>query len=163
MIELHEVKAKIKMPFLIDGHNLIPHIRGLNLAQLDDELALIDLLNRFFKKERKNAVVFFDRAAPGGQQEIQLGFVTAHFTRPPLIADKVILNTVKGLGRSAVNYTVVTSDNEVADNARRLGARVLSSAEFARKLSISANVRKSSKQEPAVDVDYWLKVFKEKS
>jgi len=41
------------MPFLIDGHNLIPHIRGLSLSQLDDELALLDLLNNYFKKERK--------------------------------------------------------------------------------------------------------------
>ena len=151
------------MPFLIDGHNLIPHIRGLSLSQLDDELVLIDLLNSYFKKERKNAVVFFDRAAPGGEQEIRRGFVTAHFTRPPLNADQAIRNAVRGLGRSAANYTVITSDNEVADNARRQGARVISSAEFARTLSAPGKSRKSGKQEPVEDVDYWLKVFKDKS
>ena len=89
--------------------------------------------------------------------------MTAHFTRPPLNADQAIRNAVRELGRSAANYTVITSDNEVADNARRMGARVLSSAEFARKLSAPTHSKKSGKQEPVEDVDYWLKVFKGKS
>jgi len=152
------------MPFLIDGHNLIPHIHGLSLSQLDDELALLELLDGFFKKERKKAVVFFDRAAPGGEQDIRRGFVTAHFTRPPLNADQAIRNAMRGLGRSAANYTVITSDNEVGDSAQRLGARVLSSAEFAQKLSaVRGKGKKSNKQGPVEDVDYWLKVFKGKS
>lgn len=151
------------MPFLIDGHNLIPHIRGLSLSQLDDELALLELLDAYFKKERKNAIVFFDRAATGGDQDIRRGFVTAHFTRPPLNADQAIRNAVRRLGRSAANYTVITSDNAVGDNALRLGARVLSSVEFARKLSAPVKSRKSGKHEPVEDVDYWLNVFKRKS
>jgi len=163
MIELRATRTTIKMPFLIDGHNLIPRIRGLSLSQLDDELALLELLNSFFKKERKNAVVFFDRAAPGGEQEIRRSFVTAHFTRPPLNADQAIRNAVRGLGRSAANYTVITSDNEVADSAQRLGARVQSSEEFARILSTPAKRRKSNKQDPGEDVEYWLKIFKGKS
>ncbi|MDP2989124.1 MAG: NYN domain-containing protein, partial [Kiritimatiellota bacterium] len=97
------------MPFLIDGHNLIPHVRGLSLAQPDDELALLELLDGYFKDERKKAVVFFDKAAPGVEQNIQRGFVSAHFTRPPLNADIGIRNAIRELGRSAVNYTVVTS------------------------------------------------------
>ena len=150
------------MPFLIDGHNLIPHIPGLSLSQLDDELALISLLDSYFKKNRKNAIVFFDRAAPGGAQEIRRGFVAAHFTRPPLTADQAIRNMVTGLGRSATNYTVITSDNEVGDSAQRMGAKVLSSAEFARNLSTPEKSRKSGKQEIVEDVEYWLKVFKGK-
>jgi len=162
MIELRATRKKT-MPFLIDGHNLIPHIRGLSLSQLDDELALIDLLNRYFKKERRNATIFFDRAAPGGGQEIRRGFVTAHFTRSPLNADQAIRNAVRGLGRSAANYTVITSDNEVADNAQRSGARVLSSAEFAQKLTVHEKSGKSGEKEQAEDVDYWLRMFKGKS
>ena len=152
------------MPFLIDGHNLIPYIRGLSLSQLDDELALLDLLEGYFKKERKKAVVFYDRAAPGGEKEIRRGFVTAHFTRPPLNADQAIRNAVKGLGRTSANYTVITSDNEVGDRAQRLGARVLSSAKFAQKLStVPGKGKKSGMQDPVEDVDYWLKVFNRKS
>lgn len=151
------------MPFLIDGHNLIPHVRGLSLAQLDDELALLELLDGYFKSERKKAIVFFDKAAPGADQDLQRGFVSAHFTRQPLNADKAIRIAVRGLGRAAANYTVVTSDLEVSDNARRLGAKVLSSAEFAQMLASSEKRKKSVKHEPANDVDYWLKVFGGKS
>ena len=46
------------MPFLIDGHNLIPHIRGLSLSQLDDELALLGLLNSFLKGTQKSRCLF---------------------------------------------------------------------------------------------------------
>lgn len=151
------------MPFLIDGHNLIPHVRGLSLAQPDDELALLELLDGYFKDERKKAVVFFDKAAPGVEQNIQRGFVSAHFTRPPLNADKAIRNAIRELGRSAVNYTVVTSDLEVSDNARRLRAHVLSSAEFAQMLASGGRRNKDVKREPADDMDYWMKVFGGKS
>ena len=151
------------MPFIIDGHNLIPHICGLSLAQLDVELALLELLDGYFKGKRKSAIVFFDKAAPGGEQNIKRGFVSAHFTRPPLNADKAIWNTVRGLGKSAANYTVITSDLEVSDSARRLGAKVLSSAEFAQKLSTDWKRKKSGKHEPVEDMDYWLKVFRGKS
>jgi len=89
--------------------------------------------------------------------------VTAHFTRPPLNADQAIRNAVRGLGRSAANYTVITSDKEVADNARRQGAKVISSKEFAQKLSAPGKGKKSDGQEIVEDVDYWLKVFKGKS
>ena len=131
------------MPFLIDGHNLIPHVRGLSFAQPDDELTLLELLDGYFKGERKKAVVFFDKAAPGAEQNLQRGFVSAHFTRPPLNADKAIRNVIRELGRSAVNYTVVTSDLEVSDNARHLGAQVLSSAEFAQRLASGGKKKKA--------------------
>ena len=151
------------MPFLIDGHNLIPNVRGLNLAQIDDELALLEILDGYFKAERKKAVVFFDKAAPGSEQTLQRGFVSAHFTRPPLNADKAIRNAVRGLGRTAANYTVVTSDQEVSDSARRLGAQVLSSAQFAQGLTSRGKREKSGNREPSNDVDYWLKIFGGKS
>ena len=32
------------MPTIIDGHNLIPKVRGLSLQRLDDELELIQKL-----------------------------------------------------------------------------------------------------------------------
>jgi uncharacterized protein len=151
------------MPFLIDGHNLIPYVLSLSLAQIDDEAALLELLNGYFKNIRKHATVFFDKAAPGGEQNIKHGFVTAHFTRLPLNADKAIRNAVKGLGKTAENYTVVTSDLEVRDNARRMGAKVMSSAEFANKLSSGGKQNKTGKVRPVEDLDFWLKAFGEES
>jgi len=46
------------MEWIIDGHNLIPHVRGLSLADLDDEQALIELLIQFCRLKHDRAVVF---------------------------------------------------------------------------------------------------------
>ena len=35
------------MPYLIDGHNLIPKVAGLSLKAVDDEMQLIELLQEF--------------------------------------------------------------------------------------------------------------------
>lgn len=148
------------MPYLIDGHNLIPNIRGLNLAQLDDELALLDILEVYFRRIRKKATVFFDKAAPGHNQDLQRGFLSAHFTRPPLNADKAIRNAVMKLGRSAANYTVVSSDLEVRNYAQRQGAQVLSSSDFA--MALVNNHKKKRGSKPVDEVDYWLNIFDKK-
>jgi predicted RNA-binding protein with PIN domain len=153
------IESKKYMPFIIDGHNLIPHIRGLSLNQIDDELALINILDSYFKTERKKAVVYFDKATPGGEQNLHRGFLSVHFTRFPLNADTAILNSVRELGRSASNYTIVSSDQMVKDNARRMGAQVLSSAEFAKKLKNNIKSKNGNRSEPTDDVEYWLKIF----
>jgi predicted RNA-binding protein with PIN domain len=152
-------ESKEDMPFIIDGHNLIPHIHGLSLTQIDDEFALINILDSYFKTERKKAVVYFDKAAPLGEQNLHRGFLSVHFTRPPMDADNAILNAVRTLGRSASNYTIVSSDQKVKDNARKMGAQVLSSAEFAKKLKNNAKSKINVLSEPADDVEYWLKIF----
>jgi uncharacterized protein len=151
------------MPFIIDGHNLIPHVRGLSLTQIDDEFELLNILDSYFKVERKKAIIYFDKAAPGNEQNLQRGFLNVHFTRLPITADIAILNSVRELGRSAPNYTVVTSDQKIRDNARRMGAQVLSSAEFAKKLKTIVIKKKGNECEPTDDVDYWLKIFGENS
>ena len=119
------------MPYLIDGHNLIPRVRGLNLQQLDDEQALIARLEAFFRRQRKQAVVYFDRAQPGGSPDLKRAFLKVHFVRPPAIADTAIMQHLRRLKGEARNWVVISSDNEVRQGAERLGARVLSSEDFA--------------------------------
>jgi hypothetical protein len=41
------------MPYLIDGHNLIPKIPGMNLGDVDDETQLIEMLQEFCRRRRK--------------------------------------------------------------------------------------------------------------
>jgi predicted RNA-binding protein with PIN domain len=120
------------MPFLIDGHNLIPRI-GLRLDALDDELDLIDRLNEFCRLSRRGGVeVYFDNAPVGFPTTRKNGFVNAHFVRKPWTADQAIRARLKKLGRGARNWTVVSSDREVQDAAQAGEARVISSDEFAR-------------------------------
>jgi hypothetical protein len=48
------------MPYLIDGHNLIPKL-GLRLDSMDDEQELVVILQEYARLERKKQVeVYFD-------------------------------------------------------------------------------------------------------
>ncbi len=119
------------MPFLIDGHNLIPKL-GLDINAFDDEEELLARLNEYCRLSRKgNIEVYFDNAPPGVPESRKVGLVTAYFARRPLIADEAIRLRLKKLGRAARNWSVVSSDRRVQAEARAAGAAVISSDEFA--------------------------------
>jgi len=152
------------MPYLIDGHNLIPKL-GLQLDSLDDEMELVAILQEFSRLERKKQVeVYFD-GAPSPHAGIQkLGSVTAHFITRQSTADYAIRTRLKKMGKSVKNWTVVSSDKQVQSEARAAQATILSSDEFAKKLKQA----RSSTPKPAHDrplsnheLDDWLKLFEE--
>lgn len=119
------------MPFLIDGHNLIPKL-GLDIGSFDDEQELIARLNEYCRLSRRgNIEVYFDNAPPAATETRKIGLVTAHFVRRPLIADEAIRQRLKKLGRAARNWSVVSSDRQVQADARAAGAAVIPSDEFA--------------------------------
>jgi len=153
-----------KMPYLIDGHNLIPKL-GLHLDSVDDEMELTTILQEFCRLERKQVEVFFDGAPTPHAGTRKLGAVTAHFVRLGATADNAIRDRVKSLGKSARNWTVVSSDRQVQAEARAAQAEVISSDSFAGLLKRTRNSatkstdeRKLSKQE----VEDWLKLFEER-
>src|SRR4026207_107874 len=99
------------MPYLIDGHNLIPKL-GLRLDSMDDEMELIPFLQEFCRRERKQVDVYFDGAPPAQAGTRKLGAVTAHFVRLGTTADDAIRTRLKTLGKSAKNWVVVSSDRQ---------------------------------------------------
>ncbi|MFZ5902789.1 MAG: NYN domain-containing protein [Chloroflexota bacterium] len=153
------------MPYLIDGHNLIPKL-GLSLRSVDDELELVHRLQAFCRLQRRQVDVFFDGAPPGQDGSRAFGSVTAHFVRAGTTADSAIRARLKQLGRAARNWTVVTSDREVQAAARGAGASVVSSDEFARQVievlragpPVESKERGMSKSE----LDEWLTLFRDK-
>lgn len=155
------------MPYLIDGHNLIPKIPGLRLDAVDDEYRLVELLQEFCRLSRKKAEVYFDQAAQGQVGQRRLGIVSAYFVRVGQTADQAIAVRLQKMGRSARNWTVVSSDLSVREAARRAGANHLSSEEFATLLRNTLSPKagdesdKSSKirLSPA-EVEEWLEIFK---
>jgi predicted RNA-binding protein with PIN domain len=152
------------MPYLIDGHNLIPKI-GLSLRNVDDEMELVSRLQVFCRVERRQVEVYFD-AAPAGQVGTRkLGLVNAHFVRLGQTADSAIRARLKLLGRAARNWTVVTSDRQVQADARGAGAQVISSDTFASQVieSMRAPGKNSTKEGKmsAEEVDEWIKLFRE--
>lgn len=123
------------MQWIIDGHNLIPHVRGLSLSDLDDEQSLIDLLMHFCRAKRDRALVFFDRAQPGFGGEQKYGGVRAVFVPQPGTADGAIASYLRKQGARAKNDTLVSSDRMVQASGRAQHLKVLSSQDFAARIS----------------------------
>ena len=120
----------ISVPFIIDGHNLIPKIPGLSLQRVDDELQLIHLLQDFCRRQRKTAEVYFDNAPPGYASVQKLGRLKVHYIRQGSSADQAIRGQLVKLGRTAANWIVVSSDREVQAAAKIAGARQITAEAF---------------------------------
>lgn len=153
------------MPYLIDGHNLIPKT-GLRLDSVDDEMELIVILQEFCRAEGKQVEVFFDGAPPSQAGTRKLGAVTAHFVKQGNSADNAIRSRLQKLGKSARNWTVVSSDRQVQTEARARYAVVLSSDAFAlmlRQARDSAPKPGDERKLSQREVDEWLKLFEERS
>lgn len=151
------------MPYLVDGHNLIPHV-GLRLDSPDDELALVERLQAFCRLRRARVEVYFDGAPPGQSGPHKFGLVTAHFIRQGSSADAALEDRLARLGRAARNWTVVSSDRRLERAARAVHAGVLMADEFARQMTAaSANQYKASKIETGLspgEVEEWLTIFR---
>ncbi len=154
------------MGYLIDGHNLIPKIPGMSLRMEDDEQELIQLLQDFSRYKRKEIEVFFDQAAIGQAGSQRYGHVRAHFVVRGRTADQAILSRLRKLGRTAPNWTVVSSDRAVQNAARMYRANVLSSEQFSAQLQTMLHAsgddpgEKREARLSEAEVDEWLKLFK---
>ena len=153
------------MPYLVDGHNLVPKV-GLRLDSIDDEMELVAILQEFSRLHRRQVEVYFDGAPAPHAGTRSLGTVKAHFVRTETTADAAIARRLKKMGRSAKNWTVVSSDRQVQANARSVHAEVLSSEEFALLLQQTPRGETSKtaadREIPPREVDEWLKIFDSK-
>lgn len=155
------------MPYLVDGHNLIPK-SGIRLDSVDDEMELINALQEFARLERREVDVYFDGAPPGSAGSRRFGRVSAHFVRAGSTADSAIRTHLKRLGGAARNWIVVSSDHEVQAAARAAHARSLPSEKFASLLRrvVSSGARgetKGADQDRGPtneEIEHWLKMFK---
>jgi predicted RNA-binding protein with PIN domain len=153
------------MPYLIDGHNLIPKIAGLSLQATDDENQLIALLQEYCRLERKEAEVFFDKAPPGGVKARNFGAVTARFVRTGTTADDAIRARLTRLGNAARNWTVISSDAAVQASARSARSRYVNSEQFAAQMAeaLSGKADEGQRREQASvapdEMDDWLRLF----
>lgn len=153
------------MRYLVDGHNLIPHVPGLRLAALDDEVELIQQLQAFCALGGHQVEVYFDNAPAGGVGARRFGRVTAHFVRAGNTADAAIARRLNGMGRSARQWCVVSSDRSVQAAARACQAEVLPSPEFALRMQALPRPPAVEKSETSLtpdEVDEWLRIFQPK-
>jgi predicted RNA-binding protein with PIN domain len=153
------------MRYLIDGHNLIPHISGLSLRQQDDEMRLLDLLQTFSREHRAQLEVFFDGAPPGWAGIRRFGSISAHFVQKGITADDAIRNRLDQIPNGS-GLTVVSSDRQVQAEARNHRAEVISSRDFAGNFSVQKPVQQKRKKDAQShlseeEIDEWLQIFKE--
>jgi predicted RNA-binding protein with PIN domain len=152
------------MPYIIDGHNLIPKIPGMSLQDIDDEIQLVNLLQEFCRIRRKQVEVYFDNAPPGSPGARNFGRVVARFVRQGSTADQAIQMKLKRLGGDARNWTVVSSDGEVQANARTARAKILTAEVFAKQVFEALGDTADSYLEPESDlspeeVEDWMQIF----
>ncbi len=155
------------MPYLIDGHNLIPNVKGLSLGDPDDEMELIRRLQAFSKRYRTRIEVYFDRASPGQTRSQRFGIVSAFFVSQGKTADRAIRDRLTSLRGAAKNWTVVSSDQEVIRRAKSCQARALSSQNFAARLDMREKRKEDTSDEKwnpslsSAEVEYWMERFEE--
>lgn len=155
------------MPYLIDGHNLIPKVRSLSLQDIDDENQLITLLQDFCRRTRKTAEVYFDNAPAGQAGRRKFGRVTVQYIRQGRSADEAIQATLGALKGNARNWIVVSSDHAVQRYARNSGARFIGSGDFAAQLEATQGELTQSDQADEInelnqeEVRQWLDLFGE--
>jgi predicted RNA-binding protein with PIN domain len=152
------------MPYLIDGHNLIPRVPGLSLAAIDDEDQLLALMGKFCLQQNTRAEVFFDKAPPGHIGRRSHGRVTAVFVREGSTADAAIERRLLRLKGDAPNWKVVSSDREVQRAAHRARAKVIPADEFARELVAGSTTGavEGNDEKPAPvpeETEEWLEIF----
>lgn len=152
------------MPYLIDGHNLIPKL-GLRLDSPDDELELVAIIQEFSRLSRREAEVYFDGAPASQARTRKFGMVTAHFVRLGSTADDAIKARLRSLGRAARNWTVVSSDRQVQVAARAVHAGVIASEAFGVQLNRLRRAANRPPGEPELsseEVLEWLRIFETK-
>jgi predicted RNA-binding protein with PIN domain len=153
------------MPYLIDGHNLIPKL-GLTLDDPQDEIKLIERLQVFCRLRQTQIEIYFDGGVAGQPAVRNFGSVKAHFVRDRKVAneaDDAIKKRLTKLGRTARNWSVVSSDRQVQAAAREVHARVFSSDEFARLVAEAQTAQSIQKKTDAnlspEDVSEWMDIF----
>ena len=155
------------MLVLIDGHNLVPKIPGLSLSDFDDEMKLVELLQEYARRSRKQVEVFFDNPPPGQPRLRKIGTIGVNFSRPGFNADEEIRSRLARLGHAARNCVVVSSDQRVRAYGRDVRAQVLSSEMFSQELQ--STLAKSAAESRArgeeklseSEIGEWLRIFGE--
>ncbi len=151
------------MPYIIDGHNLIPKIPGIDLQDLDDEQKLIDLLQEYARVNQDALEVYFDRAPSGHATSQQKGRVKVIFVTDKTIADERIIKRIRTLGNSATDWVVVTSDRRIQADAKESRAKSMSSEEFSQKLARTLEKERTRRSPDQAmsdsELESWMKLF----
>ena len=164
------------MLYLIDGHNLIGKMPDIDLADPDDEEKLVHRLQSWAAGDRKRQVhVVFDSGEFGGISPQLSGLrVKVQYARLGRTADDELIRQLKRLNNPQ-EYTLITSDREILDVARKRRVGYVLSEEFVTLMTLDAaerlapaevhpDIEHDPGERPEIDVstaevEEWLQVF----
>lgn len=150
--------------YLIDGHNLIPKIRGLSLKQTNDEELLIAILQTYKQHSRKKMEVYFDGAPADQAGARKMGGIQTYFITKGQTADAAIIRRLRNMGKQAKQLTVVTDDRRIIREAQAIHVKTLSSSQFAKEIEKTlAATPGGGKPDPKHlsenEINAWLDIF----
>ncbi len=158
----------MKNNYLIDGYNLGFKDRSIAdwLHKGNTEQA-IDLIIRRVRQGIGKAgqiIVVFDGKKFSGTGGPAYSGIRVVFSRKPQSADDIIREKLRSLP-NASDWIVVSSDHEIINTARDMGAQIVQSEKFLKsslkKTSVKNTMGTPDKYNPQnVNVDYWLEQFK---
>jgi len=121
------------MPYLIDGHNLIPKLGCGWIPWMMKRNSSYDCRNSAVcvVSTRRSFSIAHLRGRLRGVSRLS----NSHFVRQGSSADAAIELQLARMGKTVKNWKVISSDGRVQRAARAVHAGVLSSEEFAREMS----------------------------
>lgn len=152
------------MNYLIDGHNLIGCLPDIRLDDPNDEALLVQKLSAFVARTRQRCIVIFDHGLPGGRSRMSTRGVQVVFAPHYANADQVLRTRILN-ATNPKEWTLISSDHDIINTARRRKMQTLRSVEFAALIE-----RPPAPVKPGVDeavdvrlseqeVEEWLAIF----
>jgi hypothetical protein len=140
------------MPYIIDGHNLIHYLDDIQLDDPHDEAKLVLKIRGFCARTRKKCVVIFDEGLPGGISSLSTPSVKVVFASSRQSnADRIIRERIR-LTTDVKGWVIVSSDNEILDEARHVGMRGIKCVDFADMLLRPTKAKLDRGEQPHVIV-----------
>ena len=154
---------------IIDGWNVawrIPEIAKYIPEDLSRARTILNTrLQNYYQQKKVVLKIIYDGKPGIINSDPSMRNIDIRFSRDPEKADHLIIKFLKK-EKKPQQWSVVTSDRELANTARNLGANVTSSDMFLKKIqsSLSQQIDNDAKDTPALsksEIDYWLKKFQE--
>ena len=158
----------MKKNYIIDGYNLgfkIPSIaKRISAGDTDRAIQSIKsyLVNELLQKANQIIIVFDGKKGNSGGNSRQ-GKIQVIFSKKPETADDIIRRHIRSI-KNADQWIVVSSDAEIRNTAKDMGATAISSESIIARTNQNQKdtLFKNSKekyQPENVDVNYWLEKF----
>jgi len=152
---------------IIDGWNVcwkIPEISDLIPDDLEGARAkLSQIINMRYSDKKVIIKIFYDGQSGISTEGGNNSKIEIRYSKNPQKADHLIIQFLKR-EKNLKQWTVITSDRDLADKIKNLGAQVIKSEMFIKKLSLQKDHSsiENTKTNPRVDqneINFWMRKF----